>query len=378
MPLSDPYSSYLDRLARQRAEDELMRSRLGEASKQFQGGLGQWNEALRVQKADTRQAEQDTAKTAQTAFENEQTVEGLRLRKAQDARDAAQAQAREAREATEFTAKQAARPIEEARAAEDRAFTLRQRETSTADAARKAAIEKIKALPPETAMGDDVDVHGFIVQTGAAGGLTPDEALGIYRDAQQARTDAKRTADLEARAKEAQIKKLGRVPVAKPRPSVPTPTGPTTAARSDAIKKANAAGELLVSVDVVEDVVNDPRFKDYTGPIDGLGTYLTSRLKMSDEDAAEIVTTLGMYFDDYRVAVTGAAASDEEMKMLATRAPDVRDSLSTVRGKLKAARSRATARQRYWEGASTGAAPNSTPAAPPSAPTANVPDDDNW
>ena len=211
MPLSDPYSSYLDRLARQRAEDELMRSRLGEASKQFQGGLGQWNDALRIQKADTRQAEQDTAKTAQTAFENEQTVEGLRLRKAQDARDAAQAQAREAREATEFTAKQAARPIEEARAAEDRAFTLRQRETSTADAARKAAIEKIKALPPETAMGDDVDVHGFIVQTGAAGGLTPDESLGLYRDAQQARTDARRTADLEARVKEAQIKKAERV-----------------------------------------------------------------------------------------------------------------------------------------------------------------------
>lgn len=211
MPLSDPYSSYLDRLARQRAEDELMRSRLGEASEQFGKGLGQWNEALRIQKADTRQAEQDTAKTAQTAFENEQTVEGLRLRKAQDARDAAQAQASEARAATTFANAQADRPIEEARAAEDRAFTLRQRETSTADAARKAAIERIKALPPQTAMGDDVDVHGLIVQTGAAGGLTPDEALGLYRDAQQARTDARRTADLEARAKEAQIKKAERV-----------------------------------------------------------------------------------------------------------------------------------------------------------------------
>ena len=82
MPLSDPYSSYLDRLARQRAEDELMRSRLGEASKQFQGGLGQWNEALRVQKADTRQAAQDTAAAAERA-------EGLRLRKAADERDAA-------------------------------------------------------------------------------------------------------------------------------------------------------------------------------------------------------------------------------------------------------------------------------------------------
>ena len=49
MPLSDPYSSYLDRLARQRAEDELMRSRLGEASEQFGKGLGQWNEALRIE-----------------------------------------------------------------------------------------------------------------------------------------------------------------------------------------------------------------------------------------------------------------------------------------------------------------------------------------
>lgn len=200
MPLSDPYSSYLDRLARQRAEDELMRSRLGGAQEQFQKGLGQWNEALRVQKADTRQAEQDTATAAERA-------EGLRLRKAADAREAERAK-READEAARIAAQ---RPIEEARATEDRAFTLRQRETSTADAARKAAIERIKALPPETAMGEGVDVRGFIVQTGAAGGLTPDEALGLYRDAQTARANAEDATALDARMKEAQIKKAERV-----------------------------------------------------------------------------------------------------------------------------------------------------------------------
>lgn len=369
MPLSDPYSSYLDRLARQRAEDELMRSRLGEASEQFGKGLGQWNEALRIQKADTRQAEQDTAKTAQTAFENEQTVEGLRLRKAQDARDAAQAQAREAREATEFTAKQAARPIEEARAAEDRAFTLRQRETSTADAARKAAIEKIKALPPETAMGDDVDVHGFIVQTGAAGGLTPDEALGIYRDAQQARTDAKRTADLEARAKEAQIKKLGRVGTGAPKPQTSDPLRKEFNALP-AVKNYN---EASVAYDKMQRAANSGSPAGDLSLIFNLMKTLdpTSTVRESEFAAA---ARAGDFGD--QVATTVTKVTSGERLTPSQR----RDFLKQAEGFLAAHKSAYDRETERYSSLATGrkVAPADVVGLSPSAPTANVPDDDNW
>lgn len=347
MPFADPTSVYLENLARRRAQAEMYGQQFRDASEGIGKGLGQWDSAMRLQKADAAKAEAAKAEAEQTAFKNDIETRGLRLREAQ-----------EQREADEAARIAAARPGEEARAAEDRAFTLKKRETDTAQAARKAAIERIQSLPAETEFGDDVNVRDVIVQIGAEGGLSSDEAIGIYRQEQTIRAHADNKAKLDADLKRAQIKKAERVPTAKP-----------TAARSDAIKKANAAGELLASADVVDNIISNPRFKDYTGPIDGLGTYLTSRLKMSDEDAAEIVATLGMYFDSYRVAVTGAAASDAEMAMLATRTPDMRDSFSTVRGKMKAARALASARQRYWESVAGGVAaappsPQSTSAAP--------------
>lgn len=361
MPLSDPYSSYLDRLARQRAEDELMRSRLGEASKQFQGGLGQWNDALRIQKADTRQTEQDTAAAAERA-------EGLRLRKAQDAREAERAK-READEAARIAAQ---RPIEEARAAEDRAFTLRQREISTADAARKAAIERIKALPPQTAMGDDVDVHGLIVQTGAAGGLTPDEALGVYRDAQQARTDARRTADLEARAKEAQIKKAGRVPGGgggAPKPQTSDPLRKEFNALP-AVKNYN---EASVAYDKMQRAANSESPAGDLSLIFNLMKTLdpTSTVRESEFAAA---ARAGDFGD--QVATTVTKVTSGERLTPSQR----RDFLKQAEGFLAAHKSAYDRETERYSSLATGrkVAPADVVGLSPSAPTANVPDDNNW
>lgn len=359
MPFADPTSVYLENLARRRAQAEMYGQQFRDASEGISKGLGQWDSAMRLQKADAAKAEAAKAEAEQQAFKNDIETRGLRIREAQ-----------EQREADEAARIAAARPGEEARAAEDRAFTLRKRETDTAQAARKAAIERIQSLPAELEFGEGVNVEAIIEQIGAEGGLSSDEALAAYRQAQTTRADAEDKAKLDAELKRAQIDKAKRVPM---------PKAPTVAARSDALKKSNAAGELLASASVVENIVNSPKFKDYTGPIDGLGTYLTSRLKMSDEDAAEIVATLGMYFDAYRVAVTGAAASDREMTMLAANVPGVQDSFSTVRGKLNAARKLASARQQYWEAAARGDTSTVTAPSPqPDGSSVSIPDDGNW
>lgn len=364
MPLSDPYSSYLDRLARQRAEDELMRSRLGGAQEQFQKGLGQWNEALRVQKADTRQAEQDTAKTAQQSFENEQTVEGLRLRKAADARDAAQAQASEARAATTFANAQADRPIEEARATEDRAFTLRQRETGQAAAARKAAIEQIKSLPPETMMGEGVDVRGFIVQTGAAGGLTPDEALGLYRDAQTARANAEDATALDARMKEAQIKKAERKPTRDVMPDVRTRTKArqlsTAEGVLDEIEKAAAEFEKQTEGSALGRITGRVRGA-LTGYIPGLNeSERTTFLANAEALNAMLFPILGR--ED--------APTETEVKRLGPLMIGGETTPTELAAKIKALRKMLQIQ--------AGSMPGAAPAAAEPSTAADVPDDDNW
>lgn len=369
MPFADPTSIYLENLARRRAQAEMYGQQFRDASEGISKGLGQWDSAMRLQKADAAKAEAAKAEAEQTAFKNDIETRGLRLREAQ-----------EQREADEAARIAAARPGEEARAAEDRAFTLKKRETDTAQAARKAAIERIQSLPSEPEFGKDVDVRSVIEQISADGNLSIDEGLAAYRQAQTTRADAEDKAKLDAELKRAQIDKAKRVPMPKVPGGAPGTAAPTVAARSDALKKSNAAGELLASASVVENIVNSPKFKDYTGPIDGLGTYLTSRLKMSDEDAAEIVATLGMYFDAYRVAVTGAAASDREMTMLAANVPGVQDSFSTVRGKLNAARKLASARQQYWEAAARGdtSAVTAPPSPQPDGSSVSIPDDGNW
>lgn len=208
MPFADPTSVYLENLARRRAQAELYGQQFRDASEGIGKGLGQWDSAMRLQKADAAKAEAAKAEAEQTAFKNDIETRGLRIREAQ-----------EQREADEAARIAAARPGEEARAAEDRAFTLRKRETDTAQAARKAAIERIQSLPAQPEFGEGVDVKAIIEQIGAEGGLSSDEALGAYRQAQTTRADAEDKAKLDAELKRAQIDKAKRVPgggMAKP------------------------------------------------------------------------------------------------------------------------------------------------------------------
>jgi hypothetical protein len=75
-----------------------------------------------------------------------------------------------------------------------------------------------------------------------------------------------------------------------------------------------------------------PDMDKYIGTID---QYISSvRAKSGDGAAAEILSALGRASDEYRTAVTGAAASDQERAMLADRVPNAGDTVASILGKL--------------------------------------------
>lgn len=80
----------------------------------------------------------------------------------------------------------------------------------------------------------------------------------------------------------------------------------------------------------------DPSLAQYTGPLTGVENYLTSKVGLQPQKAAQIASTLGQYFDAYKVSVTGAAATDKEMATLLQRQPNVNDTLQQAIGKLDA------------------------------------------
>jgi hypothetical protein len=87
------------------------------------------------------------------------------------------------------------------------------------------------------------------------------------------------------------------------------------------------------SVRIKELVKKYPDLETYVGPIDQYVSEIRS--KMGNEKAAEIMKALGTVFDNYRIAVTGAAAGPTELTMLLKRVPNIGDSLGAILGKLK-------------------------------------------
>lgn len=86
-----------------------------------------------------------------------------------------------------------------------------------------------------------------------------------------------------------------------------------------------------------------PEIEDYVGPVDNAWLTIKSKLGLSDEKAAEIRSAIGRAFDEYRVAVTGAAAGVQEMETMKQRIPDVGDTLPDIFGKMNAGRTAANA-----------------------------------
>ncbi|MEK9645141.1 MAG: hypothetical protein VW547_06310 [Alphaproteobacteria bacterium] len=143
-------------------------------------------EALRLRKQNAAEAQQVIENEAAQAAAGRE-VEALRLKTAADGR-AAEAHAQALRLANEEGARKAA---DDAR--------------KTADAARAQAIERISALD-ETQMGEGVNTRQMVIDIGAQGGLSADEALQAYRNAMTQRSNAEDARKLTAANTESQIK----------------------------------------------------------------------------------------------------------------------------------------------------------------------------
>lgn len=107
----------------------------------------------------------------------------------------------------------------------------------------------------------------------------------------------------------------------------------TESQRSDLQKRRTSVIDRSVSSKNIKDLIKKyPGIEKYVGPID---QYISvARGMFGDKAASEISTALGKAFDEYRIAVTGAAAGPTELRMLEGRTPRMGDSLSQILGKL--------------------------------------------
>jgi hypothetical protein len=109
----------------------------------------------------------------------------------------------------------------------------------------------------------------------------------------------------------------------------------TDAARTEIQQRYAKSAFQSAALVKLRDLINQyPDLKNYTGPIDQYYTKLRS--KLGDQKAAEIISTFQTAFSEYKLAVTGQASGEYEMKNLESNMPGLKDDISTVIGKLKA------------------------------------------
>lgn len=107
----------------------------------------------------------------------------------------------------------------------------------------------------------------------------------------------------------------------------------TEGQRADLQKRRTAVLERATAAKGIRDLLAKyPDMESFVGTFD---QYISSvRAKFGNKKAAEILSALGRASDEYRTAVTGAAASDKERAMLESRVPNAGDSVAAILGKL--------------------------------------------
>lgn len=138
-------------------------------------------------------------------------------------------------------------------------------------------------------------------------------------------------ADIKARTAKARLAALEE----KAKPSDPfAPSKETrTKLQKDRVdlQKAASAAQAIRAL-----VAKYPDLESYVGPLDAVAGWLGRKTGMGSTKSAEIASTLKRAFDAYRVAVTGAAASNAEMSSLMDTVPSSTDSVDQIIGKLDA------------------------------------------
>lgn len=268
------------------------------------------------------------------------------------------------------------------RDAEDRTMTLKRSEEDRArvqgDAAKKSARAQISSIV-RAARVDGLDDQAMIERASATPGL---EDAGInwqeivderrrQDEADRADKLARQKTESEIAENEAQATKAARasagvdpaVADARKRKILAdanaaearakasgTPDGMTKTTRSGVEKSLVEIGKVKAEAGALRKALSDPRVSSYTGPLSGLQNHLTSKVGLQEAEAARISSLIGQFFDAYKVAVTGAAATDAEMATLMTRMPNVDDNIPNMLAKLDAGDTLADARAQFFGG----------------------------
>jgi hypothetical protein len=122
----------------------------------------------------------------------------------------------------------------------------------------------------------------------------------------------------------------------QPPPTIPEGFQPTTPMVTALQQDRQKALQAKAAADAIRALMKKyPDLESYVGPLDSVGGWLAKKTGLQSTEAANIRSTLGRLFDQYRVAVTGAGAGVKEMAALEENVPNATDTLDAIMGKLQ-------------------------------------------
>lgn len=109
----------------------------------------------------------------------------------------------------------------------------------------------------------------------------------------------------------------------------------TDAARKEIQSTYAKTTTQMAALRTLRDLIQQyPDLKEFTGPLAQWKTKLIAAF--GSEKASQIMTTFDSAFNEYRIAVTGAAAGPSELQMLRSNMPGLGDRIESIIGKLQA------------------------------------------
>lgn len=200
-------------------------------------------------------------------------------------------------------------------------------------------------------------------------GLTPEDLDQRVLEAEDSRRILRRKSSLDEQKTESEITKNEALAKKAARVPGPKPVDPAKARRAaleeklldarinkleqdsagenlnapttQTINKAQEQRRVLGAVKRLNQTIRDlerqyPDINDYVGTVDSLLGKGASFFGLSSQEAEQVKSTIQQAFNEYKVAITGAAASDKEMASLLDTVPNMSDEWSTILGKAQA------------------------------------------
>jgi len=303
----------------------------------------------------------------------EKLARDLEDRKIKQERDAAE----EARAAAAEERARAAEKRAAARAAEEAANNTILRKKREADIKREDEAQarvlrekKIDDVVERTraAMGKGISPDELAAAAGEVG-LTPEELDQRVLESEEKRRVLRRKSTLDEQKTQSEITKNEALAKKAARVPAPKPVDPAKVRRAaleekllnahikklgqdsagedlnapttQTVNKAQEQRRVLGAVKRLNQTIRDlerqfPNINDYVGTVDSLLGKGASFFGLSSQEAEQVKSTIQQAFNEYKVAVTGAASSDKEMTSLLDTVPNMSDEWSTILGKAQA------------------------------------------